>query len=96
MAVKAQRVTVADTATRLDTMRADTPTRGGDPDGLSILIRNRHATTSMFIGGDDVDTDAGFELVAGAAFGSDLKPGDQLYGVVASGTVDCDVIQVGV
>lgn len=56
----------------------------GDTDS-DLVVKNRGAN-SVFLGGDNVTTSDGFELVAGDAVGIQLSAGEGLYGVVAAGT----------
>lgn len=100
MAVEAQRVNVTSAGNRLDvTTEADYS--GGANDfaqkfGQHILVRNRDATVSIFIGGADVTASTGFEVLAGETVSIDLTQGDALYGITASATVACHVVQSGV
>lgn len=98
MAVRASRVLVGTTPTRLDVFTEDDLQTGSldmrRGDGQSCLTRPRGA--SIFVGGADVTAAAGFEQLAEEAIGRDLLPGDGLYGVVASGTVTVHVEQTGV
>jgi hypothetical protein len=89
MAVVGSRVTVATTATRLDTSTAGNMARS------SVLVRNRGAA-AVDLGGSGVTSGAGFQLDPGEAVDVDIVASDSgLYGIAASGTVRCDVIQVG-
>lgn len=90
MAVKSSRVNVATSATRLD--QATTDLVGGS----SICVTNRHASASIDLGDAAVASGSGYELVAGASVTITLDGGEVLYGIAASGTVRCDVIQAGV
>jgi hypothetical protein len=90
VAVKAFRVTVGTTPTRLDVYTEadkvnDSSYASLRGDGHSLLTRPRGA--SIFVGGADVTATTGFEQLAEEAIGRDLKPGDALYGIVASGSV---------
>lgn len=89
MAVTAARVSVATTATRLDT---------GTVGGMSrsaLLVRNAGAAT-VDLGGSTVTSGAGFELAAGESASIDVVFGDGgVYGIAAAGTVSCHVLQVG-
>lgn len=87
MAAKGTRVAVAVTATKLNTAGTD------NVSGTSLLVRNR-GTASVFLGGSDVTTLTGFELLAGESLPADLN--EDLYGICASGTVACHVLEVGV
>lgn len=65
-----------------------------DFDGGSFAICNRDAD-SVFLGGSGVTTGNGYELGAGESLGIRLDQGDDLYGIVASGTARVDVLRVG-
>lgn len=87
MAVKAVRVSVATTATAL--FQADTVAAS------AILVRNR-GTAAVYLGAADVTTATGAQLDPGesATVEADTHP-IGLYGICASGTVVCHVLQVG-
>lgn len=93
MPVKAQVVTVGTDPTRLDVA---SDVHGTVAMGQHLLVRNTNGSTSVFVGGGDVTTADGFEVTAGESLSVDLTRGDSLYAVVASGTVDCAVLQAGV
>lgn len=101
MAVAHARVTVGDTAARLDTTVEDDYSTGPGTHqvyryGHSITVHNRGAV-SVFLGGAGVTAAAGFELAAGADLTLNLKEGDELYGVcAATQSAACHVLQVGV
>jgi hypothetical protein len=79
MAVTASRVTVATTATVVAT---------ADADGGALLVKNVGAAT-VYLGPADVTTATGFPLGAGEAWGEgNFAPGEKLYGIVATGTVE--------
>lgn len=83
-------VTVATTATRLDTAAQ---TAGGT--AQSVSIHNAGAAT-VYIGGTDVTTANGTPVAAGEHYAiGDLGQSDGIYGIVASGTVECRVLEVG-
>lgn len=88
MAVTAQRVTVATTATRIDQTGADTFS------GTSLQVRC--ATTDLYLGASDVTAATGYLLPAGDSFGVDLDAGEKLYAVVASGTAEAHVLRVSI
>lgn len=90
MAVVAARVSVTTTATRLD---ASAPT--DSVSGQRVTVYNA-GSASVFLGGSGVLSTDGFELPAGGSYDEELSPGDELYGITASGTVICHVIRVGV
>lgn len=92
MAATSRAVSVGTTATRLDAT-ADT---SDDVRHQSSAIYNNGSAT-VFLGGADVTTANGFPLAAGTSMSiSDLELGDELYGRVASGTVEVRVFEVGV
>lgn len=88
MAAKGDQVAVVTTATRLDTGTAGNMARS------SCLVRNRGAVP-VYLGGLTVTTANGFQLDPAESVAVDLAPGDALYGVVASGSASCHVLQVG-
>lgn len=92
MAIKFATVSVGTTATSLVGGVAD---ESGSTRVRSVLLANQGAS-SVFVGGSDVTTAAGYELAAGAEVALDLDAGDVPYGVVASGTVDVGVLHTGV
>lgn len=67
--------------------------RGSASLPVTITVRNTDASVSVFLGGVDVSTSNGFELVAGAAESIDLVAGDDLYARTASATVRVDVLK---
>lgn len=86
MAVIANPVTVGTTATRLDPLVGGSPTQG------ACAVRNR-GSVAVFLGPATVTTSNGFQLDPGETFTVDLRTADALYGVVASGSAACHVIQ---
>jgi hypothetical protein len=99
MAVSATRVTVGTSPTRLDATAESDKVSGLDTprgDGQGVIVSNLDASATVYLGGAEVSTGAGFALAAGASLTVDLRPGDALYGVVASGTAVCGVLQSGV
>lgn len=92
MALKSSAVSVATTATRLDT--ADDT--GDHTAGESLVFYNNGAAT-IFVGGSDVSPANGAPVAASSwspAF--DLSSGDAVYGIVATGTVEARVLESGV
>lgn len=88
MSATGRQTTVTTSATRLDdavnTMA-----------NAAVLIRNR-GSVPVFLGGAAVTTGTGFQLDAGEAISIDIAgANDPLYGVVASGSAVCHVLQVG-
>lgn len=64
------------------------------------MLKNTHATETLYIGDSAVLTSTGFPIAAGEVFSpSDMAhrsmrgvDGDQVYGIVGSGTVDVRVL----
>lgn len=92
MAHSQAQVSVGVTATRLDAIDDS----GDGVTGEAITVRNAHATDSVFLGGADVTTANGFELVAGAAYSDTLMTGDALYAIKAATTATVHVLRRGV
>lgn len=91
MATKSRAVTVATTATRLDTTDETDSVSGS-----SLAFYNNGAAT-IYVGGSDVTTANGAPVPASSwSPGFDLDPGEALYGIVASGTVEARVLEGGV
>ena len=88
MSVSSQQVPVGTTVTRID------PTSDGVIPQGSCLVRNR-GSASVFIGAINVTTTTGYELSTGEAVTADLRPGDALYAIAASGTQTVHVLEVG-
>lgn len=98
MAVKSTAVTVATTATRLDTaVEAVSSTRSDAIAGQGVLVWNDGAAT-IYLGGSDVTTANGVPVPAGTwSPAIELAElGEGLYGIVASGTVAARVLESGV
>lgn len=65
--------------------------------GQSVLIANRDASISFFIGPQGVSTSSGAEVKAATNFANafvDLPPETELWAVAASGTPRADVTQI--
>ena len=89
MAVKASRVTVGTSPTALNTVDV------GGISGSGVMLRNMSAVT-LYIGGSNVTTAAGYPLDAGAEIGMDFESGSEiLYGIVATGTAEIAVLAAG-
>lgn len=81
------RVTVADTATRIDSATISARTQ-------AVLVRNRGAV-SVYLGGAGVTTAAGFQLDAGESVSMDAHVYQLgLYGITAAGTAAVHVLHV--
>lgn len=91
MAVDSRAVTVTTTATKLDTQN-----EMDRKVGSAIVVSNTGSVT-VYIGGPNVTTTSGIPLAAGGIFSDDgLIPGDDYYGVVASGSSSVVVVQRGI
>lgn len=102
MACASAQVSVASTgAIRLD-VTSESDVHQGAMDfaqrfGQHFLARNKHATISIWVGGDNtVTSSTGFEIKPLETFACDLQSGDQVWARAGSGTVTCDVFQAGV
>ena len=92
MTAQANRVTVTTSATLLLT-GTDTDSNAGYREAV---IKNNGAVI-VYLGGDNVTTAAGFPLAAGESLAMSQIQGDSLpYGIVATGTCEVAVLQVGV
>lgn len=92
MAILSRAVSVATTATRLDS----TTDNDDSISGSSIIVYNNGAST-IYIGGSGVTTATGTPVAASSwSPGIDLQSADALYGIVASGTVEARVFESGV
>lgn len=90
MAVKSRAVTVATTATQLDS------TTDGYRSSPSLALYNSSAVT-VYIGGSDVTTANGLPIPASSwSPGFGLGEGEGIYGVVAADTAAVRVIETGV
>lgn len=93
MAVVGRRVSVGTSATKLNSADGDSVA------GSSLLIHNKDASVSVFLGGAEVTAtggSVGCELEAAAAVPADISAGDNLYAIAASGTVRVDVLETGI
>lgn len=88
MAVLSRAVSVATTATRIDSSEGGQSSQG-------LAVHNAGEAT-VYLGGVDVSTANGYPLAAGEHFSADLAQGDLLYGVVAASTVEVRVFEVAV
>lgn len=74
-----------------------TPAAGtGSVPGSHVLLRNKHASVSVYLGDSAVASSDGFELAAGEAAAIDLETGEVLYAIAASGTVTVHKLVSGV
>lgn len=89
MATVGKRVDVSTTAVELTT---------SDGSGSSVVVVNPSGSgVTVDLGGPDVTTGGGMELAPGGETPAlKLDDGDSLYAVAASGTVELQVLEVGV
>lgn len=91
MAIDVRAVSVSTTATRLDTA-----SEGDSVAGSAVAVYNNGSAT-IFIGDSGVTTANGFPLASAASMSFKLDDqADALYGIVASGTEEARVIEVGI
>lgn len=83
MALTTDVITVADTATLIATI----PSIWGN-----VLLTNLDASVTLYIGPSTVTTADGKSILPGESFGDNFAPGDDIYGIVASGTIEVDYI----
>ena len=63
-------------------------------DPLPVIITNRDAAVSVYIGGPTVvAVTGGYELKAGEEIGAQLSLGDDLYAITSAGSVRVDVLK---
>jgi hypothetical protein len=88
MSVQVRRATVTSSATRLDSTT--------DPQlRFTVTVVNR-GTAAVFVGPSTVTTSDGVQIDVGGSLAVDMRSTDGgLYGVAASGSHTCHVIQVG-
>ncbi len=89
MAVTSAQITVGATPTRVSAAESDSVY------GSSLIIRNAGAC-DVFLGNAGVTTTTGFAVAAGAEYSFDLASGDDLFAIVATGTVTVAVLRTGV
>ena len=96
MAIDARAVTVETTATRLDTADETDSVAGS-----AVAVYNNGSVT-VYVGDSGVTTSNGFPLAAGSSMSFEIDtepgdlPGDALYGIVASGTAEVRVLELGI
>ncbi len=87
VAVKAAKVTVAQTAVELT---ASLPRR------RKVYIKSVDGNPDVYIGGSGVDADDGYLIVAKGEIWLDITPGAQVFGITDTGTADVRVLEAGV
>lgn len=90
MSVQSASVSVGSTATALTAAESS----GSDPVSVAVAVPSGGVT--VYVGGSDVTTGNGYPLAGGAAMSIDLRQGERLYGIVASGTQSVNVLRSGV
>lgn len=90
MALDPRAVSVATTATRIDT-EVETDRAPGS----SVAVYNNGAAT-VYLGDADVTTAVGYPVAAGEHFSIDLDTSEALFGIVAAGTVEVRVLEQGI
>ena len=68
----------------------------GGSNGVSVLVQNVSATTTLLGGSATMGTLAGAQLVGTSALGWYVGQGESLYGMTASGTATVHVLRGGV
>jgi hypothetical protein len=86
MAITAAQVTVAATATALNTANATNWT--------TLVIRNSHASDALFLGPSTVTIANGASLGAGQLVTLSIAPGDVLYGIRDANAITAHVLRV--
>lgn len=84
MALTSAQVSVTTSATALNTA-------GG---GQRLHLTNQGAS-AVVLGGSTVTTTTGYSLAASASTVITVGPGEILYGIVASGTVNVGIVRTG-
>ncbi len=87
MGMKTSAVTVADSATELT---HEIP-RGNAEDPTQFAVFNNDASATMFLGGEDVSTTNGYPILPLTGVSWPLMVNEQVYGIVASGTLNARV-----
>lgn len=90
MADRNAAVSVATTATRLDSA-----SKSDDRAGSDIALYNNGSVT-VYLGRSDVTTANGMPLAAGAYWSESLDSVSGLFGIVASGTCEVRVRETGI
>ena len=87
MALKTSAITVGDTATELTHEQP----RGKADDPTQFAVFNNDSSVTLFIGGSDVSTTNGYPVLAQTGVSWPLMGKEQVYGIVASGTLNARV-----
>jgi hypothetical protein len=89
-------VTVAATATLLSGTDYNTRWQAEQGFSGSVLVQVPTGGSAVFVGGAAVTAANGISVGAGETFSLDLRPGDGLYGITASGTQAVRVLRTDV
>lgn len=82
MPLRSSRPTVGTSATLLSTS-----VQVAIADSKTVVVQvPSDAANSVFVGGSDVSTSNGLEVVAGGSLSIDLGPGDDLYAIAVANT----------
>lgn len=90
MAIQAAVVSVGTTPTRLDAL--DT----GYVGGTAIAVAVPADGVTVYLGGSNVSTGAGFPLTAGTSIAVDLDGAEAIWAIVSSGTQSVNVLRQGI
>lgn len=98
MAIETSRKTVGTTATLLYAHPLLKSSSDGDQAAKHVaLINTSGVQAAVVIGASDVTTSSGarWTVASGLSLSLDIEPGESLYGIVATGTQDIDVLVNG-
>lgn len=93
--MKATRVTVTTTPTRLTTAD-DTVPYPERRAAAKVLIHNPSGLVNVYLGGSDVLSSNGYVLPSGATVTFDLAPSEEAYAITESGSQTVHVLHLGV
>ena len=96
MAIQGVQITVGTAATALNAVAGMTDPVVYNQTGQSLIIQNPTGGATVYLGGSTVTTVAyGYALAANTALSIDLGQGEQIFGVVATGTQAVGVLRKG-
>lgn len=82
------------------TVAVELTSRGQDysdyADPTSSIAVTAPTTATLFVGSAGVTAATGFQVPAGQTLSVDLRPGEQLFGLLASGAGTASVLRTGV
>ena len=88
MALRSSRVTA--TTTRARIFQAPAWATSADP--VPVIVTNRDAAQTAYLGGDDVTSANGFDLLAGESVTYDAMLGDDIWAVTGAATAALRVL----